>query len=305
MYTSSLVENKLQRRVESQLLTWDNKGNSISGVLENLKLVTSGNESVNKEKTVNRWTISAKASPNYYSSISFGNDQASADLANNEKPLISYSGGMAFSYKVNRRISVQSGVYYSSVGQKVTGISSFSGFSNYSDSKGTSDFSIQTSNGTIVSTNNNIFLRDNIGARVLTRYTSNTFDPSKANLTYLNNSITQNFNYLEIPVLFKYKAIDRKVDLNVVGGLSYNMLLNNAAFASVSGMKYSIGKTEGLSPVNFSSSLGVGFEYSLSEKISLDIEPTFRYYLTPLGGLVGSSNHPYSFGIFSGLSYKF
>jgi hypothetical protein len=79
----------------------------------------------------------------------------------------------------------------------------------------------------------------------------------------------------------------------------------NSAFAYVSGAKYIIGKTEGLSPINFSSSFGLGFEYNLSEQISLNLEPTIRYYLTPLGGLVGSSIHPYSFGIFSGLSYKF
>jgi hypothetical protein len=83
------------------------------------------------------------------------------------------------------------------------------------------------------------------------------------------------------------------------------MLVGNYASATVGGVKYSIGKTEGLSPVNFSSSLGLGFEYSLSKKFSLDLEPTFRYYLTPLGGLAGSSIHPYSFGIFSGVLYKF
>jgi hypothetical protein len=83
------------------------------------------------------------------------------------------------------------------------------------------------------------------------------------------------------------------------------MLVGNSAFAYDKGIKYSIGKTEGLSQINFSSSIGLGFEYSISEKISLNLEPTFRYYLTPIGGLVGSSVHPYSFGVFSGLSYKF
>jgi opacity protein-like surface antigen len=83
------------------------------------------------------------------------------------------------------------------------------------------------------------------------------------------------------------------------------MLVGNTAFASVNGVKYSIGKTEGLSPVNFSSSFGLGLEYNLSEKISLDIEPTLRYYLSPMGEQSGSSTRPYSFGVFSGLSYKF
>jgi hypothetical protein len=297
--------SKLQKGLEPVIPSGDIIANSNSAEIEKLNLTPGNFLSENSENEINRWTVSAMASPNYFSSVSFGKNDASNDLVNSEKPSTSYTGGMTFSYNVNKRISVQSGVYYSSIGQKVTGISSFSGFRNYYDAKGSSEFSIQTSSGTIVSTNNDIFLRDNIAARVLTRYTIDSFDPTKADLIYLNNYVTQNFNYLEIPILLKYKAIDRKIDINFIGGISYNMLVGNSAFAYVSGVKRSIGKTEGLSPVNFSSSLGLGFEYNLSEKTSLSLEPTFRYYLTPLGGLVGSSIHPYSFGIFSGLSYKF
>jgi hypothetical protein len=303
--SASLREGSLQKSIVP-VITADNIfGNSRSLGIENLYLASGNSVTKNSKNEVNRWTLSAKASPNYYSSLNFNRNDPSKDLVNNEKSVVSYSGGMAFSYTLNSRVSIQSGLYYSSVGQEITGVTSFSGFSDYYDAKSGSAFSVQTSSGMIVTTNNNIFLHDNISSRVMTNYTIDSFDPSKADLTYVNKSVTQNFNYLEIPVLFKYKAIDRKIDLNFVGGISYNMLVGNSAYAYQSGVKYSIGKTEGLSPVNFSSSLGLGFEYNLSAKVSLDIEPTFRYYLTPLSGLVGSSIHPYSFGIFSGLSYKF
>jgi hypothetical protein len=303
LFYTSLKEGKLQK-VEKQVdVSTDLIRNSSSAGVVNLYAITASPEI--KENPVNRWTLGAGASPNYFSSVSFGNNDASKDLVKSEKPAVSYSGGLVFSYTVNKRISVQSGIYYSTVGQKVTGISSYSGFHNYYDAKSGSEFGIQTSNGLIVSTNNDIFLRDNSSTRVLTKYTIDNFDPMKADLSYLNNSVIQNFNYLEIPVLFRYKAIDRKLDLNFIGGISYNMLIGNSAFTYVDGVKYLIGKTEGLSPVNFSSSFSLGFEYNLSGKVSLNLEPTFRYYLTPLGGQVGSSIHPYSFGIFSGLSYKF
>jgi hypothetical protein len=300
--TAGLKESKLQRFTSSGIPPKSSVRNSSSAEIGKLIVPTSNKVSENR---VNRWTISAMASPDYYSSVKNGNSGAATELAGSEKAVVSYSGGMGVSYKVNRRMSVQSGVIYSSIGQKVTGISSYSGFSNFYDAKGTSQFSVQTSNGVIVSDNNNIFLRDEISGRVLTKYTTDSFDPAKANLTYLNSSIIQNFNYLEIPVLLRYKAIDRRIDVNFVGGLSYNMLVGNSAFAKVAGEKYSIGKTEGLSPVNFSSSVGLGFEYSFSGKISLNIEPTFRYFLTPLGVQIGSSVHPYSFGVLSGFSYKF
>jgi len=305
LFSSFLKEGKPRKGNGTIVARSDLVENSSSAEKKYLSLIPENSLPANTGNVVNRWTISALASPTYFSSTSFGKNDASTDLAKNEKPAVSYAGGMAFSYKVNKRISIRSGVYYSSVGQKITGISTYSGFRSYYAAKGSSEFSLQTSNGTIVSTNNDIFLRDNISGRVITRYSSDVFNPAKADLTYLNNSVIQNFNYLEVPVVFKFKAIDSKIDLNLIGGLSYNMLVGNSASTYVSGVKYSIGKTEGLSPVNFSSSFGLGFEYNFSGKVSLNIEPTLRYYLTPLGGLVGSTAHPYSFGVFSGLSYKF
>jgi hypothetical protein len=108
-----------------------------------------------------------------------------------------------------------------------------------------------------------------------------------------------------MPVIVKYKLIDKTVDFNLIGGLSYNLLVNNSVHAVIDGSKYNIGKTAGLNPFMVSSSLGMGMEYNLSEKISLNLEPTFRYYLNPFSNIQGAGAHPYSFGVFSGLSYKF
>lgn len=263
-------------------------------------------ENAGTNKMSNKWSIGALATPAYYSKFSFDNNDASKDLIKSEKAAASYSGGVAFSYIVNKRISVQTGLYYSYLSQKVTGISSYAGFHKYYDAKAGSAFMVKTSSGIITSDNNDIYLMDNTsGSRVITGYTLDVFDPYKANLKYIDNTILQNFNYLEIPFLVRYKIIDRKMDFDLVGGLSYNMLVNNSAYSMSGGVKYYIGPTVGLSPVTFSSSLGIGMVYSLSKKISLNLEPTFRYYITPLGGLAGSSIHPYSFGILSGLFYKF
>ena len=150
-----------------------------------------------------------------------------------------------------------------------------------------------------------IFLLDNSGDRVVTRYTNDVFDPTKANLSYINNSLFQNFSYIEMPVILRYKLIDKSVDFNLIGGLSYNLLVNNSVHTVIDGSKYTIGKTAGLNPFMVSSSMGMGIEYSLSEKFSLNLEPTFRYYLNPFGEIPGLRIHPYSFGVFSGLSYKF
>jgi hypothetical protein len=140
---------------------------------------------------------------------------------------------------------------------------------------------------------------------VITTVTKDVVDPVKANLPYISSTLHQDFNYLEIPFLMKYKVIDRKIDFNVSGGISYNLLVNNSAYAISGGEKYYVGTTGNLSPMTFSSYLGMGVEYNLSRSVSLNLEPTFRYYITPVGGMAGSAIHPYSFGILSGISYKF
>ncbi|MCX6321270.1 MAG: hypothetical protein NTX93_05610, partial [Bacteroidia bacterium] len=229
----------------------------------------------NTVKGTDRWSIAAMASPTYYSRFNSGNDELSKQLMASEENLISYSGGVAFSYKVNKRLSIQSGLYYSSVGQMVDGINSFSGFQKYGNtSKGDPNFKVLTTSGTVNANDGNIFLiADGPVERITTNYTTDVFDPKKANLQYLNNTLRQNFSYLELPIVLRYKFVDRMIDLNLIGGLSYNMLVNNSVYTMVDGGKYPIGETEGLNLFTVSSSLGMGMEYSFSDKLSLNLEP--------------------------------
>jgi hypothetical protein len=253
-----------------------------------------------------RWTIAALVSPTYYSGFNSNHNALTSLLVSKEQPVISYTGGVAFAYKINKRLSVQSGLYYSSLGNELSGISSFSGFEIYDKTKGDHNFEVLTTNGTVFTNNSDVFLIDKISAaRISTRYTSDVFDPTKANLKYLDNSLTQNFSYLELPLFLKYKLVDKTLGFDLVGGLSSNFLVNNAVYSSLNGGKYQVGKTAGVNTLTFSSSLGMGMEYSFGKNLSLNLEPTFRYYINPFTGAEGMRVHPYSFGIFSGLSYKF
>jgi hypothetical protein len=164
---------------------------------------------------------------------------------------------------------------------------------------------VHTSAGLIQTDNPDVFLTDNMSERVLTMYTRDVFDPAKASLPLIDNSLFQNFGYLEMPVVLRYKILDRGIDFNLIGGMSYNLLVNNSVHAMIGGSKYDIGKTAGLNTFLVSSSLGMGMEYTISDKVSLNLEPTFRYYLNPFSSISGISANPYSFGIFSGLSYRF
>jgi hypothetical protein len=253
-----------------------------------------------------KWSIAALASPTYYSRFSTSNDAVSKQIMASEQPLVSYSGGLSFTYKISRRFSLQSGLYYSSLGQQVDGVNSFAGFQMYDNTKGDRNFEVLTSSGTIFTNNSDIFLKSTGSVnKVITPYTKDVFDPQKASLQYLSNTLEQNLSYLELPLFVRYKLIDRTLDFNLIGGMSYNMLIKNNVFTYIDGSKYLLGKTDGVNPMMFSSSIGMGMEYNFSTKLSLNLEPTFRYYINPFSQTAGTGIHPYSFGIFSGLSYKF
>jgi hypothetical protein len=252
-----------------------------------------------------RWSLYAGASPDYYMRPGLKNADVPDQIYQSEQSRISYSGGIGFAYKLNRKLSIQSGIYYASVGNEVAGINTFAGFRPFDQTKGDHNFEVVTASGRIYTDNSDVFLRDISGDRVLTRYTNDVFDPVKSDLSYLSNSIYQNFSYLEMPFILRYKLIDKSIDFNLIGGLAYNFLISNNVHTVINGNKYNIGKTEGLNPILVSSSMGMGIEYSITDKFSLNLEPTFRYYLNPFGDVTGVKVHPYSFGVFSGLSFKF
>ena len=62
------------------------------------------------------------------------------------------------------------------------------------------------------------------GERIKTVFTNDVFDPEKASLQYMDNNLIQNFSYLELPVVLRYKFIDKAMDFNLIGGISYNLL---------------------------------------------------------------------------------
>lgn len=258
-----------------------------------------------QKKRTDKWSLTAMASPTYYMRPELGSSEISNQISSSEQSRVSYSGGVGFSYKISKKLSIQSGLYYSSIGNQVDDIFSFAGFTPFDLSKGDHNFEVMTSSGEIYTENPDVFLIDMSGDRVMTKYTNDVFDPLKSKLSYINNSLFQNFSYLEMPVIIRYKLIDKSIDFNLIGGLSYNLLVGNSVHTVIDGSKYNVGRTAGVNPFMVSSSVGMGMEYSISEKISLNLEPTFRYYINPFNNIQSVGAHPYSFGVFSGLSYKF
>ena len=121
----------------------------------------------------------------------------------------------------------------------------------------------------------------------------------------LDASVIQRFEYLRIPLMLEYKVIDQRMDVNLVGGLHSNFLVNEGVYLKNDlGETQHIGNTNDIARFNYSGSLGLGFEYSLANSVNMYLEPTMDYFLNPINH-DETKTYPYSFAVYTGLSISF
>ena len=250
-----------------------------------------------------RFLVGASMSPSMSFSRSGQNPRLS-ELINSEKSRPAYSTGVSVGYKISDRLTIQSGIGLASIGQTINDVNVYAGLSDFYAVKSSYLYSVETASGIILAGNTDLYLTDSKD-RVSTVIQGSMADPSKYKLTQVGSDIQQVFRYLELPVMLRYKLIDRKFGLNLSGGVAYGLLVDNAAYTGEGSELIRVGHTEGVSMHNFSSQLGLGMEYNISKKITFNLEPLVRYYVTPLSDISGSLYKPYSLGFWSGFSFKF
>jgi len=253
------------------------------------------------EATSQRFIVGASMSPSMGFS-SGAEDMRLSELMNGERSRPSLTTGLTFGYKISDRLTIQSGIGLSSIGQTITGVDVFAGLSDYYSVKSSYLYSVETASGLILAGNTDLYLADG-QERVETRVQG--ADPSKYQLTQVGDDIQQVFRYLELPLMLRYKVIDSKLGLNLSGGFAYGLLVDNMAYTGTGSDMVQVGHTEGINIHNLSSQLGLGMEYNISSKISFNLEPVFKYYVTPISDIYGSFYKPYSVGVWSGFFFKF
>jgi hypothetical protein len=97
-----------------------------------------------------------------------------------------------------------------------------------------------------------------------------------------NNSeymkITQEISYIEIPFEAKYRIFHEKFGINGIMGIHYLYLNNNEITAKTTdGSTFKIGNTADILDRTVGLTIGMGFEYDLTEKIKFNVEPMFKY----------------------------
>lgn len=234
---------------------------------------------INKEITESKFTVATIFAPIYFNSFG-GGSSVDKQFNNNETSgKSSYSYGVKFSYKLNKKFSLQSGVNLISLGQTTNNVYvtpgvAVIGLSNISNlpilGKGDTDLTKASSN-----------------------YTSN----NSANLN-------QVFGYIEIPVEVKYNVTDGKVGVNIIGGISTLLLNRDEIFVETNSFSQSLGSSNNLRDVNFSGNFGVDVDYSIYKNLFINVTPMFKVQ-TNTFSKNNSGVQSYYLGIYTGLNYKF
>ena len=266
---------------------------------------------VTKSQSRDRWEITGQFAPMYSYRVITGvpDGLRKSDFDEAERPLPTYSGGITVAYRLFNRLSVQTGVFYAQMGQSINNVTPVTNmYAALSSNNSYSKNFVRTSSG-------NVTVASNVKSDVNTTYSSyfnaepQTTAASNVPPANVSNSakyrLIERIDYLEIPLLLRYRIIDRKVNLYILGGMSANILVNNNVFVDNSSELVKGGTILMARPVNYSSTFGLGLGYQMTEKLLIGFEPSFKYYLQSYTNSNRISSNPYALGFFTGIIYRF
>jgi hypothetical protein len=244
-------------------------------------------KNTNGNKSENNWSISPSFAVLKSNSLS-DTSPINAGLSESTSGENSYSYGVQVAYQINKKWSIQSGIHLQENSYANNQVS-------VNSSSERNPFATAFSNGDVFSFNKNNDITESaqlIGNSVLNAGNSNT------------GNISQNYGYIEIPVEVKYNfSNNNKLQTQFVTGFSTLFLNKNEVILDTQNFSRTLEATN-LNNINFSGNIGFDFNYNLSKKIALNLNPMFKVQFNTFSN---NSNGfaPFNIGIYTGIKYQF
>jgi hypothetical protein len=271
------------------------------------------------------WKMGVNISPGYSSYVSSHNENYSRNMTySGDKGNGNVGGGFSVQYKTTKKLSVESGIYYAQSGQK--SVNSFDLFAfrdresdalfapdnNYDYLSSASSVSPGFSNAINVN-NGNIAMNSTAGVIEMAAtpkgaQIASDFETAKYGFSdrlVSEGEFSQVFDFIEIPFYLRYSVVDSKLGIELVGGLNAGVVVGNNAYIDNNYGLQNIGKTQDISAVNFSGTVGVGVSYAMGKHFSLGVEPRLNYYLKSINSNPDINFRPYRIGVYTGVYYEF
>lgn len=248
-----------------------------------------------------RWSLGGEISPSHASVSASNKDLAygiGSDVLNSYQPrssseesISAYTGGLAVNYFISDNLSVQSGLYYFRQGQEIQNFDVLTREASFENSITT------TSNSGIIEFSSNEAIISNNPSQEIVLDAENR-------IAQFDEALIQQFGYIEVPFILRYKILSKKLNVYLLGGFNANILINNNVFIG----KHSnnaVGHTTDINSLIYKSTLGLSFEYPISNNFYLNLSPIIKHQLNPT-----SKNNPGNtrisfFEYKTGISYRF
>ncbi|PZD77418.1 hypothetical protein [Mesonia sp. K7] len=280
--TAVSSENNAENELEEEIVESENA----LALVEKQKNEEKENDEKDKKTTENtsKFEVKPMISSIYYGNLSSSGNTLDPNFSNNAGDgKMSMSYGVNFAYVISEKLKVRTGVNKINLRYETHDIA-FSSSVN----------PVALRNVTPINTSENLDF-------MVT--SSSQLDNRPLNPTQ-NGVLQQQIGFIEVPVELQYSLLDKKFGINVIGGASSLFLNNNhVAIESTNGTT-EVGEANNLNNVSFSTNIGLGFDYDLSKKINLNLEPIFKYQLNTFSESTNGFK-PYNFGVYTGLNFKF
>ncbi len=240
-----------------------------------------------------KWSLGAVVAPVYFGSLGEGSPIHSNFVSNTKSGNVNLSYGLAVGYKISDKLSLRSGLNKVDYGYDTNDISFSSSL--------VASTSTQITNINYTNTSRTLVVESNSLPENTQEFAANDIiaeSPSR------NGTMIQEFGYLEVPMELNYALLDRKLNIDLIGGISSLFLVNNSVVLESSGTSTEMGEANNLNDVNFSTNLGLGINYEFTDKVKVHLEPVFKFQLNTFSEVEGNFQ-PYTMGIYTGMSYKF
>lgn len=281
------ASNKMETILEEEKINESIKDQSIE---EAIAEATTEEEKDEKEKKLNRWNISPNVAPVYFNSLGKGSTLDAQFVDNAKQGEVTMSYGVGGSYAINDRIKVRAGINKVDMGYNTDNVMAYRSINPSNTAK---------SNMSNVSVSNTAENMTYLSTESLKYDNSPEILNSKG-----TGSINQRFGFIEVPMELEYALINKKLGLNVIGGFSTLIVDKNDIYSVIDGNEMRIGEANNINNMSYSANFGLGVNYNISEKIKVNVEPTFKYQINTFSNSAGDFQ-PFFIGVYTGLSYKF
>ena len=256
----------------------------------------SKNAVIEKVKLPYRWEIQPKIAPVFMNSFNGGN-AINEELKGNTSSNTDVSYGVNVAYAISRKVKIRVGVNQVALGYNTQDVILSTTSSSFRDQSFKSDNLVpKISIGNVSLIN---------GDSRITPQNQASFDsPISSSKFSSTGRLSHELGFLEIPLEIEYALLNSKLGIHILGGGSTFLLNNNEVFFEEGEVSSNIGEAGNLNDFSFSANFGIGFDYSISDKISLNLEPKFMYQINTFKSNT-TDFQPYFFGVYSGIKLKF